>query len=92
MLAIRFDCATTLRRLLCSESAIDWNEPLMPGGCMEWTIQDLGAIGEFVGAIGVVPTLIYLAYQIRQNTFQLEQNTLTARAAAFRNEVDRILK
>lgn len=41
---------------------------------MEWTIQDLGAVGEFVGAIGVVITLIYLAYQIRQNTIQLEQN------------------
>lgn len=49
---------------------------------MEWTIQDLGAAGELVGAIGVVITLVYLAYQIRQNTVQLEQNTLTARAAA----------
>lgn len=49
---------------------------------MEWTIQDLGAVGEFVGAIGVVITLIYLAYQIRQNTIQLEQNALTAKAAA----------
>ncbi len=49
---------------------------------MEWTIQDLGAAGEFVGAIGVVITLAYLAYQIRQNTVQLEQNTLTAKAAA----------
>ncbi len=49
---------------------------------MEWTIQDLGAAGEFVGAIGVVITLAYLAYQIRQNTVQLEQNTMTAKAAA----------
>ena len=49
---------------------------------MEWTIQDLGAVGEFVGAIGVVVTLVYLAYQIRQNTIQLEQSTLTAMAAA----------
>jgi hypothetical protein len=49
---------------------------------MEWTIQDLGAAGEFVGAIGVVVTLVYLAYQIRQNTTQLEQNTRTTRAAA----------
>lgn len=49
---------------------------------MEWTIQDLGAAGEFIGAIGVVVTLVYLAYQIRQNTQQLEQSTLTARAAA----------
>ena len=49
---------------------------------MEWTIQDLGAIGEFVGAIGVVITLGYLAFQIRQNTVQLKQTTLTAKAAA----------
>ena len=49
---------------------------------MDWTVQDLGALGEFVGALGVVITLIYLAFQIRQNTTQLEQNTLTARAAA----------
>ena len=31
---------------------------------MEWTVQDLGAVGEFIGAIGVVVTLIYLAKQI----------------------------
>lgn len=33
---------------------------------MSWTIQDLGAAGEFVGAIAVLVTLIYLAYQTRQ--------------------------
>lgn len=49
---------------------------------MDWTIQDLGALGELVGAIGVIITLIYLAYQIRQNTAQLEQNTMAARVAA----------
>ena len=49
---------------------------------MEWTIQDLGAIGEFVGALGVIITLVYLAYQIRQNTVQLEQNIVAARAGA----------
>jgi trehalose-6-phosphatase len=49
---------------------------------MSWSIQDLGAAGELVGAIGVVVTLVYLAYQIRQNTHQLEQSTLAARAAA----------
>jgi len=42
----------------------------------------VGAIGEIIGAAGVVATLVYLAYQIRQNTSQLEQNTLTAKAAA----------
>lgn len=47
---------------------------------MNW--EALGAIGEIVGATGVIITLVYLAYQIRQNTIQLEQNTKTARAAA----------
>ena len=32
------------------------------------TLEDLGNIGEFVGAIGVVASLIYLALQIRHNT------------------------
>lgn len=32
------------------------------------TIQDLGAIGDLVGGIAVVVTLIYLAIQIKQNT------------------------
>jgi hypothetical protein len=31
-------------------------------------LQDLGNLGEFVGAIAVVVTLAYLALQIRQNT------------------------
>ena len=34
---------------------------------MEWTVQDLGALGEFVGAIVVVVKLAYLAVQIRQS-------------------------
>jgi hypothetical protein len=32
------------------------------------TLQDLGNIGEFVGAVGVIASLVYLATQIRQNT------------------------
>jgi hypothetical protein len=32
------------------------------------TLQGLGAIGELVGGIAVIITLIYLALQIRQNT------------------------
>jgi hypothetical protein len=35
------------------------------------SIQDWGAIGEVVSAIGVIVTLIYLATQIRQNTRQM---------------------
>ncbi len=34
---------------------------------MNWTVQDFGAIGEFASAIAVLVTLVYLAYQMRQN-------------------------
>ena len=37
--------------------------------------QLLGNYGEFVGAIAVVATLIYLAAQIRQNSLQLRLNS-----------------
>ncbi len=37
------------------------------------TLQDWGAIGEVVGALAVVVTLIYLAKQIRQNTHAMEE-------------------
>ena len=35
---------------------------------MDVTIQDLGSIGELIGAIATVATLIYLATQIRQGS------------------------
>ena len=47
---------------------------------MNW--EAIGAIGEIIGAVGVIITLGYLAYQIRQNTAQLEQNERTSIAAA----------
>ena len=47
---------------------------------MNW--EAIGTIGELIGAFGVIITLGYLAYQIRQNTVQLEQSTLSTKAAA----------
>ena len=38
-------------------------------------LEDLGNLGDFVGGIGVVVTLVYLAIQIRQNTKQVKQNS-----------------
>ena len=35
------------------------------------TIQDWGALGEIIGALAVVASLVYLAVQIRQNSRQL---------------------
>jgi len=46
------------------------------------SIMELGALGEFVGAFAVVATLVYLAFQIRQNTKQLALNEQTSRVAA----------
>ena len=42
------------------------------------TLADLGNIGEFFGAIGVIATLIYLAMQIRQNTASIRAATYHA--------------
>ena len=39
------------------------------------TIQDLGSIGEFVAAIVVVITLIFLTVQTRQNTQAVKNST-----------------
>ena len=39
------------------------------------TLEDLENIGEFVGALGVVISLVYVAIQIRQNTRQITDNT-----------------
>ena len=47
------------------------------------TLQDLGNVGEFIGAVGVFVSLVYLALQIRQNTENLSQNTRSVRAASF---------
>ena len=42
------------------------------------TLEDLGNIGEFVGAIAVVVSLLYLAIQIRQNTKTVRTSTYQA--------------
>ena len=52
---------------------------------MSW--QDLGSLGEIIGAIAVVLSLVYLAFQIRQNTRQIDQNTKAARATAFDSSI-----
>jgi len=52
---------------------------------MSW--QDLGSIGELVSAIAVVVSLVYLAFQIRQNTRQINENTKAAQATAFDSSI-----
>ena len=58
------------------------------------TIMELGALGEFVGAIAVVVTLAYLAIQIRQNTHAMEEGKRLALAQTYQmraNELQEML-
>ncbi len=52
------------------------------------TIMELGALGEFVGAIAVVVTLAYLAAQIRHNTRVMEKNERLALAQTYQMRAD----
>ncbi len=52
------------------------------------TIQDWGAIGELVGGVAVIVTLIYLALQVRQNTRQFSRTVEATQLAAFERNVE----
>jgi hypothetical protein len=52
------------------------------------TLMELGALGEFVGAIAVVVTLVYLAIQIRQNTQAMAENRRLALAQTYQMRAD----
>ena len=49
------------------------------------SLEDLGNIGEFVAAVAVVVSLVYLAIQIRQNTHQITENVRSLQVAAFQS-------
>ena len=46
------------------------------------TIQDLGALGEFIGSVAVLATLVYLTLQTRQNTMAISSQVDAARISA----------
>ena len=46
------------------------------------TLQDLGNLGEFLGSIGVIGSLVYLAMQIRQNTRSVRSSAYQAAVAS----------
>ena len=54
---------------------------------MTLTIQDLGALGELLGAVAVLATLVYLTLQTRQTTTaigaQLDSTVIAARLTTF---------
>jgi hypothetical protein len=52
------------------------------------TLQDWGALGEVVGALSVVITLIYLTKQIRLNTRAMEESRKLALAQTYQMRSD----
>ena len=42
---------------------------------MEWSVQDLGALGEFIASIVVLVTLVYLSVQVRQGNRHAKAQT-----------------
>ncbi len=55
------------------------------------TLQDLGGIGEFIGGIAVVISLVYLAVQIRQNTKSVRTATYQAILDSSRSDTELLL-
>ena len=55
---------------------------------MNW--EAIGAIGEIVGAFGVIITLIYLALQIKQNSKTIEAQMYQARSEVSANRYGQI--
>jgi hypothetical protein len=46
------------------------------------SLNDLGNIGDFIGGIAVVVSLIYLAFQIRRNTLSIQASTIQSATEA----------
>lgn len=55
-------------------------------------LESLGNIGDFIGGIAVVVTLIYLARQIQHNTTTVEAATVQAASEAFAEILDTLAK
>ena len=58
---------------------------------MELSIQDWGAIGEIIGAVGIIATLVYLATQIRYARIASTDATRQNRVAAIREIESQII-
>ena len=52
------------------------------------TIMELGALGEFLGSIVVLATLVYLSVQIRQNTRSMNEGKKLALAQTYQMRSD----
>jgi hypothetical protein len=46
------------------------------------SLEDLGNIGDFIGGVAVVVSLMYLAFQIRRNTLYIQASTIQSATEA----------
>lgn len=51
-------------------------------------LEDLGNLGDFISGIAVVVTLIYLAFQVRQNTMSVEAAAVQSASQSFADIVE----
>ena len=56
------------------------------------SVDTLGSLGEFIGAIGVVLSLLLVARQMRLGIEQTRRNTRSVRAAAFNSMVENSIR
>jgi len=54
----------------------------VPTGRIRMNWEAIGAIGEIIGALGVIASLFYVAYQVKQNTNQGKLNTIAVESAS----------
>jgi NAD(P)-dependent dehydrogenase (short-subunit alcohol dehydrogenase family) len=47
-------------------------------------LETLGNLGDFLGGLGVITTLVYVSFQIRQNSRLVDQSMMLAQAQALR--------
>ncbi|MEM9622954.1 MAG: hypothetical protein AAF993_14985 [Pseudomonadota bacterium] len=52
------------------------------------TLMELGALGEFLGSIAVLATLVYLSVQLRQNTLSIRASEKMALAQTYQMRSD----
>ena len=52
------------------------------------SLLELGALGEFLGSIAVLATLVYLSVQIRQNTRSMDESKKLALAQTYQMRAD----
>jgi len=54
------------------------------------SIMELGALGEFLGSIGVIVTLVYLAIQVRHSKESMDANTKAVKAQISQARTDNL--